>query len=340
MADVGDNVGQETDVCLLGVPVPARWVGAGLCIARRQAMRARRWALPGTVEVQSLAPVPAKVRSSCSKASGHWRAQLVDRARNNVAVLEGTAGGRALECSASDFLAWLEALSLLPVAPLNESDIIAWVEGPLRRFFPFEKFQGGYGKMCGRRINALLMISSGHSPEFLNSLRRNFDLNVSACFAWWVSNRKPFLIDEQGALDEEGAPIPSIGSELDANRRFSLGLVAAHGVVDPFANTGTSLRFAGVPKGQPKRTFTALKLIAPVLHTLFLQTKQVEMSPVDLTLLTDRQRELVSLALVGLSDKAIAQRLAISDHTVGTHFRTIYAKLGISKRGQLIALLK
>jgi DNA-binding CsgD family transcriptional regulator len=273
---------------------------------------------------------------------GEWslESSMVDRAQDDVAVLEGSAGGRALECSASDFLAWLEALRLLPVAPLNESDIIAWVDGPLRRFFPFEGFQGGYGKMCGGRINALSMISSGHSPEFVSTLRRNFDLSVSACFAWWVSNRRPFLIDERGALDEEGAPIPSIGSELDGIRRFSLGLVAAHGVVDPFANTGTSLRFSGVPQDQPKRTFTALKLIAPVLHTLFLQTKQVEMSPVDLTLLTDRQKELVNLALVGLSDKAIASRLAISDHTVGNHFRAIYAKLGISKRSQLIAMLK
>ena len=108
----------------------------------------------------------------------------MDRARGNVWALEATAGGRALECSASDLLAWLEALCLLPVAPLNESDIVAWVEGPLRRFFPFEKFQGGYGKMCGGRIYTLSMVSSGHSPEFLNLLRINFDLNVSACFAW------------------------------------------------------------------------------------------------------------------------------------------------------------
>jgi DNA-binding CsgD family transcriptional regulator len=44
--------------------------------------------------------------------------------------------------------------------------------------------------------------------------------------------------------------------------------------------------------------------------------------------------------LKGLSDKAIASRLAISDHTVGSHLRAIFARLGISKRSQLIALLK
>ncbi|SHL38011.1 regulatory protein, luxR family [Bradyrhizobium lablabi] len=123
-------------------------------------------------------------------------------------------------------------------------------------------------------------------------------------------------------------------------KRFSLGVVAAHGVIDPFVNAGTYISFSGVPGTQPKRTLAALDLIAPVLHTLFLRTKQAEESTIDLMVLTDRQRELVDLAVMGLSDKAIASRLAISDHTVGNHFRAIYAKLGIGKRSQLIALLK
>jgi DNA-binding CsgD family transcriptional regulator len=56
--------------------------------------------------------------------------------------------------------------------------------------------------------------------------------------------------------------------------------------------------------------------------------------------LTDRQRDLVDLAALGLSDKAIASRLGISENTVGNHLRAIYTKLGISKRSQLVALVK
>lgn len=76
------------------------------------------------------------------------------------------------------------------------------------------------------------------------------------------------------------------------------------------------------------------------MHTLFLGTKQATDPAVDLTALTGRQRELVDLALTGLSDKEIASRLAISDHTVGNHLRAIYARLGVSKRSELIASLK
>ncbi|WP_312015634.1 helix-turn-helix transcriptional regulator [Bradyrhizobium liaoningense] len=84
----------------------------------------------------------------------------------------------------------------------------------------------------------------------------------------------------------------------------------------------------------------SLNLIAPVLHALFLQTEAVANSPIDLSKLTERQRQLVDLALMGLPDKTIATRLGISENTVGNHFRGIYERLGITKRSPLIAALK
>ena len=263
----------------------------------------------------------------------------MDRARNDVAALDGTAGGSTLEYSAADFLAWLEALRALPVAPLSYGDIVAWVEGPLRRFVPFEEFLGAYGSSSGGRVHILTWLSSsGLSSEYLAGRPKVLDLEERAAVAWWVFHQKPFLIDENGAMDEDGAPVPTNALDLDSFKRYPLGLAAIHGVIDPFARCGTYIGFTGIARAQSKRFISAIKLIAPVLHTLFLQTKHTELP--DLTVLTDRQRELVDLAVAGLSDKAIASRLAISDHTVGNHFRAIYAKLGVSKRSQLIALLK
>jgi DNA-binding CsgD family transcriptional regulator len=239
-----------------------------------------------------------------------------------------------------DLNAWIDALRVLPTAPVTEADVLAWVEGPLRKFFTFEKFLGAYGNLSGGRIQMRSLVSSGHAPEFLAGLEATFGLKSRGCFAWWVANRRAFTLDSSGARDEDGAAIVPTRRELDEIDRFALGAVAAHGVIDPFANAGTYISFSGVPKAQPERTLAALNLIAPVLHTLFLLTKQAAAPAIDLMTLTDRQRELVDLALMGLSDKAIARRLSISDHTVGNHFRAIYDRLGISKRSQLIALLK
>ena len=217
---------------------------------------------------------------------------------------------------------------------MTEQRILLWVEGPLRRFFPFQRFLGGYGRLSGGRIQMRKLVTSGHEAVFLASLENAFDLASRGCFAWWVQNRAAFI------LDPASPPPFATSGELDEIGKFSLGVVAAHGVIDPFANTGTYLSFSGITADHPDSTRASLNLIAPVLHALFLATEQMASSPLDLTKLTDRQRQLVDLALMGLPDKTIATRLGISENTVGNHFRGIYERLGIAKRSQLIAALK
>ena len=239
-----------------------------------------------------------------------------------------------------DLHAWIAALRELPTRAVTDADVLAWVEGPLRQFFPFERFFGAYGNLSGGRIRMLSSVSIGHTQEFLASREIAFDLNSRSVTAWWIANRKPFILEKTGARNVAGQRCPVNERSLEEIERFSLGAIAVHGVIDPFANAGTHIFFHGVPKTQPRRTMALLDLIAPVLHTLYLQTKQVATSAVDLTALTDRQRDLMDLAAQGLSDKEIALRVGISHNTVGNHFSAIYARLGISKRSQLVAILK
>lgn len=55
--------------------------------------------------------------------------------------------------------------------------------------------------------------------------------------------------------------------------------------------------------------------------------------------ITDREREIAMLAVSGLSNRQIADRLAVSTRTVEGHLYRIFAKLGIERRDQLIHLL-
>jgi DNA-binding CsgD family transcriptional regulator len=247
---------------------------------------------------------------------------------------QGKAAGVAAEPSGLDLKAWIGALSAVPAGSMNEAQILSWVEGPLRDFFPFQRFLGGYGRLSGGRIQMRSLVTSGHQPDFVASLEDAFNLTSRGCFAWWVQNRAAFI------LDPACPPSFATERELEEIKRFSLGGVAAHGVIDPFANAGTYISFSGVAADHAERTRVSLNLIAPVLHALFLATEKVAASPLDLSRLTERQRQLVDLALTGLPDKTIAVRLGISENTVGNHFRGIYERLGITKRSQLIAALK
>ncbi|CAG6397176.1 Helix-turn-helix transcriptional regulator [Actinacidiphila cocklensis] len=55
--------------------------------------------------------------------------------------------------------------------------------------------------------------------------------------------------------------------------------------------------------------------------------------------LTAQQRQIVTLAAGGLSNREIGERLYLSPRTVGTHLYNIYPKLGVSRRHQLRSLL-
>jgi DNA-binding NarL/FixJ family response regulator len=54
--------------------------------------------------------------------------------------------------------------------------------------------------------------------------------------------------------------------------------------------------------------------------------------------LTQRESEVLSLLVAGLSNRAIAMKLVVSEETVKTHSRGVYRKLGVSDRAGAVAV--
>ena len=54
--------------------------------------------------------------------------------------------------------------------------------------------------------------------------------------------------------------------------------------------------------------------------------------------LTQRESEVLSLLVAGLTNRAIAAKLVVSEETVKTHSRGIYRKLGVSDRAGAVAM--
>jgi len=55
--------------------------------------------------------------------------------------------------------------------------------------------------------------------------------------------------------------------------------------------------------------------------------------------LTTREREVASLAVMGVSNRDIAERLVISVRTAESHLQHVYAKLGVTTRAELARVL-
>lgn len=55
--------------------------------------------------------------------------------------------------------------------------------------------------------------------------------------------------------------------------------------------------------------------------------------------LSRREREVVALLVVGLDTRAVSGRLFISSHTVQDHLKSVFGKIGIHSRRELLATL-
>jgi DNA-binding NarL/FixJ family response regulator len=56
----------------------------------------------------------------------------------------------------------------------------------------------------------------------------------------------------------------------------------------------------------------------------------------ELELLTDRERRILSLMALGLSNREIAERVYLSEGTVKWHTNKIFKKLGVQSRTQAV----
>ena len=80
--------------------------------------------------------------------------------------------------------------------------------------------------------------------------------------------------------------------------------------------------------------------LSPALALSLLQRKQSREDPpeVELSTLTEREREVLGLLAEGLSNKAIAARLYLSVRTVDGHLSNLYARLGVRSRTEAMRL--
>jgi DNA-binding NarL/FixJ family response regulator len=133
------------------------------------------------------------------------------------------------------------------------------------------------------------------------------------------------------------------GADLDSP---SLPTVALVDVVDPSAvNSAVRSGVRGVisrdaGSEEIEAAIQAVHAGLVVVPPEFLQQLLPELPPPSETLtepLSDRELEVLGLLVEGLSNKLIAHRLSISEHTVKTHMTSILAKLGVSSRTEAVS---
>lgn len=125
-----------------------------------------------------------------------------------------------------------------------------------------------------------------------------------------------------------------------------LAVLGPPGAPGLLASAGPPFAWAALPRdAEPARIVAAVRAVAaglvvldPELLATILAGQPAGPLPgtPDLDELTAREREVLTLVAIGLTNKAIAQRLSISDHTVKFHVAAILAKLDAESRTEAV----
>jgi len=140
----------------------------------------------------------------------------------------------------------------------------------------------------------------------------------------------------------------AVGKEMTESRVIVMDLIPVHEDIAQLVNVGVAgfiLKDAtfddfistirSVASGErvlpPRMTNTLFSQIARVA------VKRGRSEALEAAHMTQREREVVELIAVGLSNKEIAQRLNIATHTVKSHVRNVMEKLALHTRLQIAA---
>jgi DNA-binding NarL/FixJ family response regulator len=115
----------------------------------------------------------------------------------------------------------------------------------------------------------------------------------------------------------------------------------AIGCCDPDVNQSTLRKaIAGIAEGE---LWVSRRLIPYLLQDIELGVTATLQLSIDthprLSMLTDRQRQIVAALVTGGSNREIATRLGLAEKTVKSHFTSIFRRLGVTHRLQLVLLL-
>ncbi len=118
----------------------------------------------------------------------------------------------------------------------------------------------------------------------------------------------------------------------DHRRAISLGAV---GLVHK--EQAPAVLFRAIEKVYAGEVWLERMMLASVLNELVLtKTKPASSDEIRNASLTEREREVVALIGEGLKNKQIGQRMSISETTVRHHLTSIFSKLGVESRLEMV----
>jgi LuxR family maltose regulon positive regulatory protein len=264
-------------------------------------------------------PPAHALRSCIALAQRDWDRALDEIERASASAAASEAFGQIRRYEEMKCRIWLA------------TDHLSLAQGWLQQVGPevleSTRFQDLQTVMTAIRVR----IHEGRSQEVIASLDRLCDLSRK-------SRWKRALLEIQvlrAVAEIENENVATAQCAIDD----ALVLGAAEGFTRIYLDEGQRIRPAlklAARQDGPKREY-AVALLAGTGETVLANRALGANTP---SMLSARERDVMRLVAIGLSNRAVGDTLFISEETVKTHLRRIFDKLGVSSRTQAISRSK
>nr|WP_217442862.1 response regulator transcription factor [Myxococcus sp. CA033] len=199
-----------------------------------------------------------------------------------------------------------------PLAPLRLALV---AEDPLAR--------GALSRVLSDQGSELLTVASGTQVELESARGEAFDVVL------WDTGLRVVEAEARVEVPDLGAPVLALVADETAGE-FALAAGAKGLLFRDVAPMPLTAALLAVARG--------LVVFDPGLSELRTSTRTgaPASSALGPDALTPREREVLALLAEGLSNKAIADRLSISEHTAKFHVNAVLGKLGVQRRTEAV----
>ena len=215
----------------------------------------------------------------------------------------------------------------------SQHDFAHIVRSTARALLPHSSLMAVLGRIDLEHMQLVHIESVDYPAAGVLALRRVGNLRDRPALMHWLQSRSPMVLD----LGQDAHMM----SELERHEvvTLKLGRVAAHGVVDLMARSGSYLSFAGVDESLTRETVERrLSLIVPHLHQALLacHIRQQQHAPAAGGALTSTEHEILRWVSAGRTTAEIAQVRGRSPATVRNQLTVIFRKLGVRNRAEAV----
>ena len=216
----------------------------------------------------------------------------------------------------------------------NPNEFVALVKHDLQPIFPNGMFLAGIGYATHEGIEVEHAVGISYPPEYINKLKRQ-RIWAGPILGHWLKTNRPQLFDPHSSA----FPVPA--AWVNAFRRHDLRNIAAHGVKDLNSHGASYFTFSQISGPLTAHHVQVLDMVVPLLHPALVRalgktTRDESLRNSGTSTLTAREIEILRLLVSGQTSKEIAAHLNRSEHTVKNQIRSVYQKLGVNNRAQVI----